>query len=137
MPEDRLSFIITLPGSLTFPLGLFLYGWSAEKEWHWIIPQIGTGITGFGSIIVFTAVQTYLIDAFEARWAASVIGANAVLRGIAGAVIPLAGLRLYDELGWGWGNSLLGFVSLGLAPLPVLLGVFGGKVRQWNSKGWE
>ncbi|KAM7219517.1 Major facilitator superfamily domain containing protein [Rhypophila decipiens] len=136
-PEDRLSPIITLPGSLTFPLGLFIYGWGAQKELHWIVPQIGTGITGFGSIIVFTAIQTYLIDAFEARWAASVIGANAVLRGIAGAVIPLAGLTLYEKLGWGWGNSLLGFVSLGLAPLPILLGVYGGVVRGWNSRGLE
>ncbi|KAM7198494.1 Major facilitator superfamily domain containing protein [Rhypophila sp. PSN 637] len=134
-PEDRLSPIITLPGSLTFPLGLLIYGWGAQKELHWIIPQIGTGITGFGSIIVFTAIQTYLIDAFEARWAASVIGANAVLRGIAGAVVPLAGLGLYENLGWGWGNSLLGFVSLGLAPLPILLGVYGGVVRGWNSRG--
>lgn len=126
--EDRLSLVITLPGSLTFPVGLFLYGWSAERGMHWLIPQIGTAITGFGSIVVFTAVQTYLIDAFE-EYAASVIGANAVLRGTAGALIPLGGLGLYETLGWGWGNSLLGFVALAFAPLPCLFGVYGGRVR--------
>ncbi|KAL2062249.1 hypothetical protein VTL71DRAFT_6515 [Oculimacula yallundae] len=127
-PEDRLPLITTIPGAIAFPIGLFLYGWSAEKHVHWIVPQIGTAIAGFGSIIVFISVQTYLIDAFE-EFAASVIGANAVLRGIAGACIPLAGLKMYDGLGWGWGNSILGFVALGLAPLPCVLGIYGGRLR--------
>ncbi|KAH7390191.1 major facilitator superfamily domain-containing protein [Cadophora sp. MPI-SDFR-AT-0126] len=127
-PEDRLPLIITIPGALTFPIGLFMYGWSAEKHLHWIIPQIGTAITGFGSILIFISIQTYLIDAFE-EYAASVIGANAVLRGTAGALIPLAGLTMYEGLGWGWGNSLLGFVTLALAPLPWLLGFYGARVR--------
>ncbi|KAK0105301.1 hypothetical protein ONS95_004316 [Cadophora gregata] len=127
-PEDRLSLLITIPGALTFPLGLFLYGWTAEKHLHWIVPQIGTGITGFGSILIFVSIQTYLIDAFE-EYAASVIGANAVLRGTAGALIPLAGLTMYDGLGWGWGNSILGFAALTLAPLPWVLGIYGARVR--------
>ncbi|KAH7312044.1 major facilitator superfamily domain-containing protein [Rhexocercosporidium sp. MPI-PUGE-AT-0058] len=128
-PEDRLPLITTIPGALTFPIGLFLYGWSAEKHLHWIIPQIGTAVTGFGSIIIFISVQTYLIDAFEG-YAASVIGANAVLRGTAGAFIPLAGLGMYDGLGWGWGNSILGFAALVLAPLPWVLGFYGARLRK-------
>ncbi|PVH86267.1 MFS general substrate transporter [Cadophora sp. DSE1049] len=127
-PEDRLPLIITIPGALAFPMGLFMYGWSAEKHLHWIVPQIGTAITGFGSILIFISIQTYLIDAFE-EYAASVIGANAVLRGTAGALIPLAGLTMYDGLGWGWGNSILGFAALVLAPLPWVLGVYGASVR--------
>ncbi|KAM0250215.1 hypothetical protein ACHAQJ_008708 [Trichoderma viride] len=43
-------------------------------------------------------VQTYLIDTFENR-SASVNGANAALRGLAGALIPLSGLNLYKTLG--------------------------------------
>ncbi|KAK8084470.1 major facilitator superfamily transporter [Apiospora hydei] len=123
-PEARLPLIITVPGALTFPLGLFIYGWSAEARAHWIVPQLGTAVTGFGSILVFVAVQTYLIDAFEGH-AASVVGANAVLRGLAGALIPLGGLGLYDALGWGWGNSLLGFVALVFAPVLWVLGARG------------
>jgi MFS family permease len=128
-PEDRLPFIITLPGALTFPIGLFIYGWSVEARTHWIIPQIGTAITGFGSILIFIGIQTYLIDAFE-EYAASVIGANAVLRGAAGAFIPLGGLEMYNALGWGWGNSLLGFVALAFAPVPWILGIYGARIRK-------
>ncbi|OBT83463.1 hypothetical protein VE02_07416 [Pseudogymnoascus sp. 03VT05] len=115
-PEDRLPFVITIPGFLTFPIGLFIYGWTAQVHVHWIVPQIGTAITGFGSILIFVGIQTYLVDAFE-KYAAGVIGANAVLRGTAGALVPLAGLRMYDGLGWGWGNSLLAFVALAFAPM--------------------
>ncbi|KAK8052695.1 major facilitator superfamily transporter [Apiospora saccharicola] len=136
LPEARLPLVITVPGALTFPLGLFVYGWSAEARVHWIVPQIGTAITGFGSILVFVAVQTYLIDAFEGH-AASVVGANAVLRGLAGALIPLGGLGLYEALGWGWGNSLLGFVALLFAPILWILGAHGARIRDMKSNKLE
>lgn len=131
-PEDRLPPIITVPGSLAFPIGLFVYGWSVEAHVHWIIPQIGTAITGFGSILIFIGIQTYLVDAFVEH-AASVIGANAVLRGTAGALIPLSGLDMYSALGWGWGNSLLGFIALVFAPMPWVFGLYGAKIRNLKS----
>lgn len=59
----------------------------------------------------------YLVDAFTV-FAASSLAANTVVRSVAGAVLPLAGLSMYDALGLGWGNSLLGFIALALAPLP-------------------
>jgi MFS family permease len=133
-PEDRLSLIITLPGALSFPLGLFVYGWSVEQHVHWIVPEIGTAITGFGSILIFISIQTYLIDAFE-EYAASAVGANAVLRGTVGALLPLCGLNLYHALGWGWGNSLLGFIVLVFAPVPLIIGTYGAKIRK--VKGFE
>ncbi|KAK8018798.1 efflux pump rdc3 [Apiospora marii] len=135
-PEARLPLVITVPGALTFPAGLFVYGWSAEGRVHWIVPQIGTAVTGFGSILVFVAVQTYLIDAFEGH-AASVVGANAVFRGLAGALIPLGGLSLYEALGWGWGNSLLGFVALLFAPILWILGAHGARIRGMKSNKIE
>ncbi|KAH9427881.1 hypothetical protein MCOR27_002314 [Pyricularia oryzae] len=134
--EARLTRIITVPGALAFPLGLFMYGWTVEMRAHWIVPQIGTAITGFGSILIFVAMQTYLIDAFEGH-AASVVGANAVLRGLAGALIPVGGLNLYRALGWGWGNSLLGFLSLLFAPLPWILRTYGERVRGMKSNKME
>lgn len=127
-PEDRLPLVITIPGSLTFPIGLFIYGWTAQAHVHWIVPQIGTAITGFGSILIFIGIQTYLVDTFT-DYAASVIGANAVLRGMAGAFIPLGGLKLYDALGWGWGNSVLAFIALAFAPLPWIFGLYGARIR--------
>ncbi|KAF9877129.1 major facilitator superfamily transporter [Colletotrichum karsti] len=127
-PEDRLSLIITVPAALTFPAGLLMYGWCVEYHVHWIVPQIGTAVTGFGSILIFSGIQTYLIDAFEG-YAASAVGANAVLRGLVGAFLPLSGLSMYHALGWGWGNSLLAFLTLACAPIPWTLAIYGAKIR--------
>ncbi|KAI5365163.1 Putative MFS transporter superfamily [Septoria linicola] len=96
---------------------------------HWILPQIGTAITGFGMIVVLFCIQAYLVDTYTVH-AASAIAANTVLRSLLGALLPLCGLEVYAALGSGWGNSLLGFLALGLAPIPVLFGVFGERLRK-------
>ncbi|KAI8711261.1 MFS domain-containing protein [Fusarium sp. LHS14.1] len=128
-PEQRLDLRLTVPTALALPIGLIIYGWTAEKQLHWIVPMIGTGIMGFGMIGIFMISQTYLVDAFT-RHAASVTAANAVLRSLLGALLPLCGLKLYDGLGLGWGNTLLGLISLALAPVPWLLNRFGGRIRE-------
>lgn len=127
-PEQRLDLTLTVPTTIALPIGLIIYGWTAEKHVHWIVPMIGTGIMGFGMIGIFMAMQTYLVDAFT-PYAASVTAANAVLRSILGALLPLCGLQLYDSLGLGWGNTLLGFIALALAPVPWLLHWHGAKLR--------
>ncbi|CAK7201804.1 hypothetical protein SEUCBS139899_004519 [Sporothrix eucalyptigena] len=133
VPEDRLSLVLTVPSALLLPAGLLIYGWTADKHVHWIVPMIGTSIMGFGMMGVFMSVQIYLIDAFT-RHAASVTAANAVIRSILGAVLPLCGLNLYNKLGLGWGNTLLAGIELILAPVPWMLAVRGAQIRNWSSK---
>ncbi|KFY95121.1 hypothetical protein V500_02905 [Pseudogymnoascus sp. VKM F-4518 (FW-2643)] len=135
-PEDRLPPIITFPAALAIPAGLFIYGWGADKRVHWIVPEIGTAVTGFGMIGIVMCVQTYLIDAFTSH-SASVIAASAVLRSLFGALFPLFGLNLYDKLGLGWGNSLLGFIALALAIVPWGFWLYGERIRtkpKWQTK---
>ena len=60
-----------------------------------------------------------MIDAYT-KYAASAIAASSVLRAISAALVPLAGLPLYDKLGLGWGNSLPGFIAIALEGLPLL-----------------
>lgn len=36
---------------------------------------------------------------------------------------------MYNALGLGWGNSLLGFIALGLVPIPLLFYLFGERIR--------
>lgn len=73
-------------------------------------------------------IMTYLIDAFTIH-SASVIAANTVLRSLLGALLPLAGPKMYAALGLGWGNSLLGFIALALIPLPVVFYKYGKRIR--------
>jgi hypothetical protein len=42
-------------GALTVPIALFLYGWTAEEQVHWIVPIVGTAILGFGLFAIFVS----------------------------------------------------------------------------------
>lgn len=79
--------------------------------------------------IVKMCVQVYLVDSYI-KYAASVIAAITVLRSIVGALLPLAGLTMYDALGFGWGNSLLGFIALVMIPVPVAFKFYGASLRK-------
>lgn len=126
-PEYRLPPL--LPGSLLVPIGLFWYGWSAEAGAHWIMPIIGTGWVGLGTLAVFMPVQTYLVDAFEI-YAASASAANTLLRCLFGAFLPLAGPSMYSALGQGWGNSLLAFIALTFTPMAWIIYRYGERIRK-------
>ncbi|KAJ9619098.1 hypothetical protein H2204_012809 [Knufia peltigerae] len=125
-PEIRLEGLI--PAAICIPIGLFWYGWSAEKQIHWIMPIIGTGWVGLGLIGIFLAVQTYLVDCYP-LYAASVTAANTVVRSLVGAFLPLAGRPLYSNLKLGWGNSVLAFIALAMVPLPFIFMRYGARLR--------
>lgn len=127
-PEHRLPLILTLPGGIMLPIGIFIYGWTTDKGVHWIVPIIGTSLIGIGNLSAMMTIQTYLVDAFTIH-AASVIAASTILRSLFGAFIPLSGLSMYDTLGLGWGNSLLGFIGLALIPVPVIFRLYGERIR--------
>ncbi|KAK5633981.1 hypothetical protein RRF57_009695 [Xylaria bambusicola] len=127
-PEDRLNPYMTVLGGFLLSGGLFLYGWTIQFGIHWIVPLIGSALVGFGLIGVMLCIQTYLVDSYK-EYAASVIAANVVLRSLAGALLPLGGLQLYSALGYGWGNSLLGFITLALVPVPLAFRIYGERLR--------
>ncbi|KAL1599839.1 hypothetical protein SLS60_007644 [Paraconiothyrium brasiliense] len=125
-PEYRLPTMLL--GGILVPVGLFLYGWSAERKVHWIAPVIGTAILGGAMMITFMPGLTYLIDAYTV-YAASVSAAATVFRSLVGALLPLAGNAMYDTLGVGWGNSLLGFVAVACIPVPLFFWIYGERLR--------
>ena len=121
---------LMLPGAIIMPCGIFLYGWSAQYHTHWMVPNIGAAFFGAGVVIGFQCIQTYFIDAYT-RYAASALAGATVMRSCAGFGFPLFAPYMYDALGYGWGNSVLGFIAIGLGlPAPVLLWKFGQKLRE-------
>ncbi|KAI0908131.1 major facilitator superfamily domain-containing protein [Ustulina deusta] len=84
---------------------------------------------GFGIMGLFLPIITYLVDSYPMH-SASAIAANIILRSTVGAFLPLAGPPLYDSLGLGWGNSLLGFICIAMIPLPIIFNKFGGRLRK-------
>ena len=126
-PEFRAPLMV--PGALLVPIGLFIYGWSAQYHVFWLVPNIGAFLFAAGTIIGFQCVQTYIVDSYQ-RYAASAVGAATFLRSLAGFGFPLFARAMFDALGLGWGNSLLGFVGIAIGiPAPFLLWKYGEKLR--------
>jgi hypothetical protein len=75
--------------------------------------------------------MTYLVDVYTV-YAASVSAASTVFRSLLGALLPLVGNAMYDDLGVGWGTSLLGFIAVAFIPVTLVFWRFGEQIR--NSK---
>lgn len=130
-PEFRVPLMV--PGALLVPIGLFWYGWTVQAHTHWILPNIGVAIFTGGLIIGFQCIQTYIVDAYT-RYAASAVGAATVLRSLAGFGFPLFASYMYNTLDYGWGNTLLAFLAIGLGwPAPILLWMYGEKLRKKST----
>jgi len=130
-PEFRVPLMF--PAALFIPIGLFWYGWSAQAQIHWIMPNIGCGIYALGVVVGNQCIQTYLVDSYT-RYAASAVSAATVLRSLAGFGFPLFASYMYNALHYGWGNSLLAFVAIGLGwPAPVLLWKYGEMLRKKST----
>jgi MFS family permease len=128
-PEHRLSIMAV--GGFFLPIGLFWYGWSVQAQTHFMVPIVGTGFIGFGLLMTFMPASTYLVDVYTVH-AASAMAANTVLRSLCASLLPLSSQKMYAVMGYGWGNSLLGFVSLLLVPIPFLFIKYGERIRKSN-----
>ena len=130
-PEFRIPILI-ISSALT-PIGLFWYGWSAQAHTHWLMPNIGQVFLSAGIIVGFQSIQTYIVDAYT-RYAASGIAAATVLRSLAGFGFPLFAPAMYNALGRGWGDSLLGFLAIFIGiPAPFLLWRYGERLRAMSK----
>lgn len=126
IPEARLY--TSIPGSILFTGGLFMYGWSSMPDVHWIVPTIGVCIVGVGIYSIYMGVVNYLTDAYE-KYAASALSAASLGRNAFGAFLPLASYSLFNTLGFGWAGTLLGFIGAALSVVPVVLLYKGREIR--------
>ncbi|OAP65784.1 hypothetical protein AYL99_01756 [Fonsecaea erecta] len=115
-PEMRLA--TTTWCGIMLPMSLIWYGWVTDKHAHWASAVVGTVPYGIGMLGIFLPFQTYMVDAFPLH-AASAIAAPTVMRSLFAAFLPLAAPPLYQSLGLGWGNTLLGFLALAMIPIPL------------------
>ena len=69
-----------------------------------------------------------MIDSFD-EFSASALAAVTMARSVGGAVVPLIGPLLYEQLDQGWGNSVLALVALICSVIPVLMYIYGKRWR--------
>ncbi|WYZ44811.1 hypothetical protein EsH8_VIII_000127 [Colletotrichum jinshuiense] len=133
-PEFRAPFIAI--GVILLPVGLFWYGWAAEKGMHWAFVDVGAAIFTCGTFITGAGMNAYLLDEF--KHAASANAAARMLSNVLGFVFPIFAPQLFSQLGYGWGNGLLAFVFIGLGlPAPLIIWLWGSKLRAMGRKDGE
>jgi multidrug resistance protein len=49
-PEHRIPMMLTVPGGVSLPIGLFIYGWGTQERVHWMLPLVGTSFVGLGML---------------------------------------------------------------------------------------
>ncbi|KAL4958021.1 MFS general substrate transporter [Aspergillus filifer] len=125
-PEFRMPSLAV--GSVISTIGLFWYGWSIGKT-HWIMPNIGAAIFTAGTISCLQGMQTYIVDSYQ-TYAASAMAACAILRSLCGFGFPLFAPYMYQALEYGWGTSLLAFITIAVGwTAPFVFWYFGPHLR--------
>ena len=126
-PEIRLRHLTVIAWLL--PMSLIWFAWTALPPIHWIVPILSGIPFGFSVVMLFLGINTYLTDCYS-RFSASALAANTLLRSLFGAAFALFASNLYDDLGTHWATTLLAFIALALAPMPLLLWKAGAWLRK-------
>ena len=119
-------------GGPLFVVSIFWLGWSAKRDVHWIVPTLSGIPFGTAFLLIFMALLNYLSDAYL-TFAASAQGMASTCRSLGGAVLPIAGRRMFMNLGIDWACSLLAFLALGVTVIPFVFIRYGDRIRA-NSK---
>jgi multidrug resistance protein len=125
-PEARLKSATV--GAVAIPVGLFWFAWTNGPSIHWISSVMAGVPFGFGMVIIFLAVTSYLIDAYTI-FAASALAANSVLRSLFGFAFPLFTNYMYQNLGIHWASSVPAFLALACLPAPLFFYKRGAAIR--------
>ncbi|KAI5295998.1 hypothetical protein KEM52_006124 [Ascosphaera acerosa] len=125
-PEMRLPLLCIY--SLLLPVSFFWYGWSVDKRVNPVLAIMSTVPLAVSTTGMFMAIVTYVIDCHPEQ-AASAMAAITFARSMVGAVLPLVGPVLFQTLGLGWGNTVLGIVALFFVPIPMVLSRYGPAIR--------
>ena len=129
-PEFRLPIIIV--GAFTLPPAVALYGWAAQLRLPLPVMLLSVSMVGATLMLAFLPLSAYVVDAFG-LYAASAMTGLIVARCLMGTFLPLLTTPLVDNFGYGWGFTVLAFLSLALAPIPVVVLRYGEEWRQCSK----
>jgi MFS family permease len=80
-PEDRIYFACL--ESALMPIGLFMFGWSARSDVHWVVPGFAITLATIGIFSIYLSVFNYLADTYH-RYASSALAAQSFCRNMLG-----------------------------------------------------
>ncbi|KJX95857.1 MFS multidrug transporter like protein [Zymoseptoria brevis] len=133
-PELRIPLL--LPSVLLTPSGFLLYGWAAEFQLFWPVIDLGAAMLAMGMQVFNTTLRAYVMDSYPEH-VSSASAATQFISSLLAFAFPLFADQMYASLGYGWGNTLLAFLSLGISlPSTAILWRFGARLRAKNDSSF-
>ncbi|KAF1844588.1 MFS general substrate transporter [Cucurbitaria berberidis CBS 394.84] len=129
-PEYRLP--LSIIGALMLPFSVTAYGWIAQAQLPVPLLLASVALLGFSLLLTTIPLSAYVVDACGIYSASAMTGVI-VTRCLMGTFLPLTTGPLAEHLGYGWGFSCLGAMSLCLAIIPILLLRYGEQWRQCSE----
>ncbi|KAH1558926.1 hypothetical protein KXX17_006423 [Aspergillus fumigatus] len=111
MPEWRLPPAIG--GAPLVTIGIFIFAWTIYPQVHWVVPIIGSAVFGAGTVLVYSGIYVPGGRVSDLRCERS--GCQQFL---------------YNRPGYHWATSLLGFLTLMMAPFPCIFFRYGSRIRK-------
>ncbi|KAF8855269.1 hypothetical protein BDZ45DRAFT_746646 [Acephala macrosclerotiorum] len=122
VPEARVQ--MSMVAAIVFPASLFWFAWTTYTSVHWIVPIIASAFYGWSFYTLILMTFMYVEDTYKcARWC--MLRLKHVRR-----CLPLFGSQMFENLGYRWAGSVLGFLALLLIPIPFVLARWGRTLRE-------
>ncbi|KAG7665610.1 uncharacterized protein J8A68_000816 [[Candida] subhashii] len=105
VPEARISWNVVV-AVILLPIACLIFGWTIEYGEFWLVPLIGTALFGFATMLLITAVVTYLVDTLPGKGATGV-ALNNLIRLVLAAIATFIVEPLLAAIGPGILFSIL------------------------------
>jgi MFS family permease len=136
IPEARVQ--LGKAAAILLPLSLFLFAWTSPPQYgiHWIVPIFATVLFGFSFFTLIFMMAIYTEESYMV-YSASALAGIGLARNVAGAIFPLFGSRMFEELGYNWAGTIIAGLACLLAPIPFVLERYGPKLREHSPFAWN
>ncbi|WFD31945.1 hypothetical protein MSPP1_002987 [Malassezia sp. CBS 17886] len=129
-PEIRLR--PALLGAPLLVISLFWFAWTSFPSVSFWNPIVAGGLFGMSMYLIFLSLMVYITEVYMFK-VASAVAANTVVRSAFGVGFPMFGSQMYHNLNPRWASTVLAFIALVLAPIPLILIKFGPKIRAMSK----
>ncbi|KAJ5102388.1 hypothetical protein NUU61_004610 [Penicillium alfredii] len=126
-PEDRLPPMML--GAVLLPPALLWFGWAGHA--HWAAQVVACYVIGLVLQIIFISGIVYIVDVYLLN-TMSAISIHVMVRSVVSATFPLFEDPMYQTLHINWSATLLALLSAAIVISPVLLRIYGSRIRSWS-----
>ncbi|CAG8488794.1 16046_t:CDS:2 [Cetraspora pellucida] len=117
-------------GSLLFPVTGFIYGWLLDISFNIYVLAILIFLCSFGTLITFSTLSTYLVDACPGR-GASVMSLVSLIRFCVPGIIMMFETSIEESLGVRWMFALISIICFLSISFLIVVYING---KKWRSR---